>query len=221
LIDNFPFSVVGVNEMSSGCVVADLNSDGVYEVIFGTGDGRVYAYGADGKVLPGFPLLTGGFINSTPAIINTAGNFGLLVYSRADGYLYGYKLPWAYDESKIIWRNYLRDKYHSNSNFSVFTSTASGPCLPKEKVYNWPNPAYGKTTAIRYFLNGDASSVNIKIMDLAGELVTTLVGTANKGFDNEVPWDISTVQSGIYIAVVELQGGSCGETASIKIAVVK
>jgi len=219
LIDNFPFSVVGVNKISSGCSVADLNGDGIFEVIFGTGDGRVYAYGADGKVLDGFPLVTGGEVYSTPAIINSGGNFGLLVYSQ-DGYLYGYKTPWAYDSARVIWRNFLRDKYHSNSNFDVFPPITSGPCLPQEKVYNWPNPAYGKSTNIRYFLNGDATSVNIKIMDLSGELVTTLAGTTNKGFDNEVPWDISTVQSGIYIAVVELEGG-CGETASIKIAVVK
>lgn len=220
LIDNFPFSVPGVNKISGGCSVADLNGDGIYEVIFGTGDGRVYAYGTDGKILEGFPLVTGGEVKSTPAIINSGGNFGLLVYSL-DGYLYGYKTAWTYDSTRVIWRNYLRDKYHSNSNFDVSTPIAGGPCLPKEKVYNWPNPAYGKSTNIRYYLNGDASSVNIKIMDLSGELVTTLNGTANKGFDNEVPWDISAVQSGIYIAVVELVGGSCGETASIKIAVVK
>ena len=93
--------------------------------------------------------------------------------------------------------------------------------MPTDKVYNWPNPVYGKTTNIRYFLNGTASSVKVRIMDLAGELVTTITGPANSGFDNEVQWDVSTVQSGIYIAVIELQGGSCNETPSIKIAVVK
>ncbi|MFI5211279.1 MAG: T9SS type A sorting domain-containing protein [Ignavibacteria bacterium] len=219
LLDNFPFSVPNVSRISSGCSVADLNGDGIFEVIFGTGDGRVYAYGTDGKILEGFPLTTGGVINSTPAVINTGGNFGLLVYSQ-DGYLYGYKTPWAYDSTRVIWRNYLRDKDHTNSNLDRFSPSASGPCLPKEKVYNWPNPAYGKSTNIRYYLNGDASGIDIKIMDLSGELVTTLKGTTNKGFDNEVPWDITNVQSGIYIAVFEMTGG-CSETASIKIAVVK
>ncbi len=219
LLDNFPFSVVGVSKISSGCSVADLNGDGINEVIFGTGDGRVYAYSANGKILEGFPLATGSEIKSTPAIINSGGNFGLLVYSL-DGYLYGYKTQWAYDSTKVIWRNYLRDKYHTNSNFTASSSTVSGPCLPSDKVYNWPNPAYGSSTNIRYFLNGDATSIKIKIMDLSGELVTTLTGTTHKGLDNEVPWDITKVQSGIYMAVLELEGG-CGETASIKIAVVK
>jgi hypothetical protein len=219
LIDNFPFSVPNVSKITSGCSIADLNGDGINEVIFGTFDGRVYAYGTDGKVLDGFPIVTGTEIRSTPAIINTGGNFGIVVYSL-DGYLYGFKTPWAYDVNRVVWKNFLKDSFHSNLNTQVFSSTAGSPCLPSEKVYNWPNPAYGKSTNIRYFLGGDVSGVSIKIMDLSGELVTTLAGTTHKGFDNEVPWDISTVQSGIYIAVLELAGG-CSETASIKIAVVK
>ncbi len=220
VVDNFPFSVVGISRISSGISVADLDGDGLMDIIFGTIDGRVYAYNTNGKVLDGFPLLTGSEVKSTPAIINTNGKFGIIVYST-DGYLYGWKTPWNYDSTRIQWRNYLGNKYLENNNFNVTGSSATGPCLPSDKVYNWPNPAYGNSTNIRYFLGNDAGSVSIKIMDLAGELVTTLPGTNFKGLDNEVQWDISKVQSGIYIAVVQLQGGSCNETASIKIAVVK
>jgi hypothetical protein len=219
-IDNFPFKANGVSQISSGISVADLDGDGVYDVIFGTGDGRVYAYNTQGKILDGFPLLTGKEIKSTPAIVNTGGKFGIVVYST-DGYLYGWKTGWDYDSTKVLWGNFLKNKYHSNMQFGVFPPTAGGPCLPSDKVYNWPNPVYGKSTNIRYFLNGTASSVTVKILDLSGELVTTLTGSANSGFDNEVVWDVSNVQSGIYIAVLELQGGSCNETPSIKIAVVK
>jgi hypothetical protein len=220
VLDNFPFRANGVSKISSGISVADIDGDGVYEVIFGTGDGRVYAYNVQGKVLDGFPLLAGKEIKSTPALINTDGKFGIVVYST-DGYLYGWKTQWSYDSAKILWKNFLKDRYHSNYAPYSFRQEAGGPCLPQDKVYNWPNPVYGKTTNIRYFLNGTASNIKIKIMDLSGELVTTLTGTVNRGFDNEVPWDVSTVQSGIYIGVVELEGGDCNETASFKIAVVK
>jgi hypothetical protein len=217
--DNFPFKLQGVNKISGGCSVADLNGDGIIEVIFGAADGKVFAYGTDGKVLEGFPLQTGAEVRSTPALVNSSGNFGIIVYST-DGYLYGFRTPWLYDESRIIWRNYLRDRSHSNSNYDVYSPSANLPCLPENKVYNWPNPAYGNFTNIRYYIGGDASSVRIRIMDLAGELVASLTGTTNKGFDNEVKWDITNVQSGIYIAVVELEG-SCSDKAAIKIAVVK
>jgi hypothetical protein len=220
MIDNFPFSVVGVDKISSGVAVADLDGDGLMEVIFGTADGRIYAYNTNGKVLDGFPVLTGTEVRSTPAIVNNGGKFGIIVYSQ-DGYLYGFKTPWDYDETRIQWRNYLKDKNHKNYNPDVLSSSITGPCLPKDKVYNWPNPAYGSSTNIRYYLGNDAGTVQIKIMDLAGELVTTLNGTNFKGFDNEAVWDITKVQSGIYIAVIQLTGGSCNETASIKVAVVK
>jgi hypothetical protein len=220
-IDNFPFSANGVSKISSGISVADLDGDGVYEVIFGTGDGRVYAFNTQGRILDGFPLLAGKEIKSTPAIVNSGGKFGIVVYST-DGYLYGWKTSWDYDSTKVLWRNYLNDKYHSNYGAGPINGpVVTGPCLPSDKVYNWPNPVYGKSTNIRYFLNGTASSVKIRILDLSGELVTTLTGSANSGFDNEVVWDVSNVQSGVYIAVLELQGGSCSETPSIKIAVVK
>ena len=147
-----------------------IDGDGVNEVIFGTGDGRVYAYNTQGKILDGFPLLAGKEIKSTPALVNSGGKFGIIAYST-DGYLYGWKTSWNYDSTRILWKNYLSDKYHSNSNFSAGTPVVSGPCLPEDKVYNWPNPVYGKSTNIRYFLNGTASSVTVKILDLSGELV--------------------------------------------------
>ncbi len=220
VIDNFPFSANGVSKITGGISVADIDGDGVYECIFGTGDGRVYAYNTQGKIIDGFPVLTGKEIKSTPAIVNTDGKFGIVVYST-DGYMYGWKTAWDYDSNRVLWRNYLNNQNHSNLGFGVFTSSVTGPCLPSDKVYNWPNPVYSNTTNIRYFLNGTANSVKVKIMDLSGELVTTLTGTANSGFDNEVVWDVSNIQSGIYIAVLELEGGSCSETPSIKIAVVK
>ncbi|MFI5145276.1 MAG: T9SS type A sorting domain-containing protein, partial [Ignavibacteria bacterium] len=219
-IDNFPFKANGVSKISSGCSVADIDGDGVNEVIFGTGDGRIYAYNVNGKVLDGFPLFCGKEVKAVPAIINTGGNFGIIAYSQ-DGFLYGWKTMYQYDANRVVWKNYLNDNLHRNSNFATSQYTASGPCLPGDKVYNWPNPVYGKTTNIRYFLNGTASNVQIKIMDLSGELVTTLTGSANTGFDNEVQWDVSSVQSGIYIALLQLQNGSCSDVASIKIAVVK
>jgi len=104
VLDNFPFSITGVNRISGGIAVADLNADNIADVIFGTGDGRVFAYGINGKALDGFPLTAGSTVNSTPAIVNSAGNFGIVVYAQ-DGYLYGWKTPWAYDSGRVLWKN--------------------------------------------------------------------------------------------------------------------
>jgi hypothetical protein len=220
VLDNFPFQVSGVNKFSGGVSIADLDGDGNYDLVAGTGDGRIYAYSVIGRVLPGFPLLTGREVKSVPAIVNHQGNFGIIAYST-DGYVYGWSTQWAYEQSRVVWKNFLRNELHHNFNSDRPSVVQTGDCLPKEKVYNWPNPVYGSSTNIRYFLNGEATAVKIKILDLSGELVTSLTGTSNNGFENEVTWDVSSVQSGIYIGVIELEGGSCTETVSFKIAIVK
>lgn len=92
--------------------------------------------------------------------------------------------------------------------------------FPKERAYNWPNPAYDGKTFIRYFV-GERASVKIKIFDLAGDLVSELNGPGNAGVDNEVEWNVKDVQSGVYLARIEASGSGKTETAIVKIAVVK
>ena len=92
--------------------------------------------------------------------------------------------------------------------------------MPKERVYNWPNPVYNAKTYIRYYVTENAT-VHIKIFDLAGDQVTELSGPGTAGMDNEVAWDVSGIQSGIYIARVEADGASMNQVRTIKIAVVR
>ena len=73
---------------------------------------------------------------------------------------------------------------------------------------------------IRYFVREQAS-VTIKIFDMAGDLVTTLQGPGAAGMDNEVVWDLSGVQSGVYFAHIDAAGQSGSGSAIVKIAVVK
>ena len=63
--------------------------------------------------------------------------------------------------------------------------------------------------------------MKIKILDLSGELVTTLNGTSISNADNEVKWDVADVQSGIYYGVIEADIDGSSEKKIIKIAVVK
>ena len=77
--------------------------------------------------------------------------------------------------------------------------------FPPDRAYNWPNPVYNGMTYFRYFVR-DNSSVNIRIFDLAGDLVTTLNGQGTGGIDNEIAWDCSRIQSGVYFARLESPG---------------
>lgn len=219
LLDNFPADFN--DNVTSGVSVADVNSDNIYDVIFATSNGDLYAYGVDGNVVSGFPVLIGPNTTSTPALVNLNDTLGIVI-AGGDGYLYGFKTNIVYNENKVLWKNYLKDEYLSNNNFVTGNSPVniSGK-LPSDKVYNWPNPVYDGTTFIRYYINGNASSISIKILDLTGELVTTLPGTAFSNADNEVKWDVSGIQSGIYYGVVEGDIDGTSESQIIKIAVVK
>lgn len=219
ILENFP---VNFNKhINPGIVVADINNDGIMDLIFTTSEGDLYAYGINGKVIAGYPIKTGSNSYSSPALANLNDTLGIIVYGQ-DKYLYAYKTNKLYDDNKILWKNYLKDKYLSNNNYKTLSSTKTySEKLPSDKVYNWPNPVYDSKTYIRYYINGNAGAVNIKILDLSGELVTKLNGTAFSNADNEIAWDVSSVQSGIYYGVIEAEVDGSKETKIIKIAVVK
>ncbi|MBN8569425.1 MAG: hypothetical protein J0M18_07325 [Ignavibacteria bacterium] len=219
ILENFP---VNFNQkITSGISVADVNNDGIFDLLFTSESGDLFAYGTNGKVVAGFPVKAGINSNSTPALANLNDTLGILAYGR-DGYLYAFKTSTVYNESKVLWKNYLKDNFHSNSSTqSNYVAPSYTEKLPKDKVYNWPNPVYDGKTYIRYYLNGSASVVSIKILDLSGELVTSLPSKNISNADNEVVWDVSTVQSGVYYGVIEATIDGAKETKIIKIAVVK
>jgi hypothetical protein len=96
----------------------------------------------------------------------------------------------------------------------------SGDYFPKERAYNWPNPTYDGNTYIRYYVR-ESAAVRIRILDLAGDLVAELNANAVGGVDNEVLWNASGVQSGVYYAHIHAQGSTGSGDAVIKIAVVR
>ena len=109
---------------------------------------------------------------------------------------------------------------NSQLAFSPSVKPKSAAFFPKSQAYNWPNPVYGSTTQIRYYASEDAD-ISIKIFDLAGMKVAELNGKASAGVDTELTWNVSGIQSGIYLARVEAIGISRSDAAIIKIAVVK
>jgi hypothetical protein len=120
------------------------------------------------------------------------------------------------------WTQALGNSHHTNSEQSVVQSpqAKSSEFLPKSLVYNWPNPVYGGSTQIRYFVSENAD-VTVKIFDLVGSKITELTGRAVGGIDNEITWDVTSIQSGVYLAHVEVRTSAKTESAIVKIAVIK
>jgi FG-GAP repeat. len=220
MLDNFPLTVpAGIVSIP---VAADINNDGVMDILVVNSLGDVYAYGTNGKIVEGFPFKTGAAVNSSPAFFNYHDTLAFAVYGK-DGYLYAYKTLYQYTPQNILWKNINNDRYFSNNNFYGITSTpvVYSEKLPKDRAYNWPNPVYDSKTYIRYYINGSGSGTTVKIVDLAGNLITKLTGTSYSNTDNEVVWDVSSVQSGVYYGIIESTIDGSLEKRVIKIAVIK
>jgi hypothetical protein len=171
---------------------------------------------------------------STPALINYGPSVACsycptsiaLVVAADDGNLYAWRtgslpalLSWS-----APWPQKMRDAQNSNFEDSYIAPVApSKGFFPASSAYNWPNPvsaADNYQTHIRYYL-GQSATVTIKIFDMAGDLVQEINTQGTGGMDNEVLWDVSGIQSGVYFAHIEAQGGTEHGTVIVKIAVIK
>ena len=91
-------------------------------------------------------------------------------------------------------------------------SLALDPTFKLGEVYAFPNPAKGGYRPTIHIECGIADSVEIRIYNIAGELVhqTELSGDtyqvlSNKYYYYEYPWDISNIASGVYIYLIKAE----------------
>lgn len=224
-VDNFP--IILPVAVSGAPIVSKISQMGAGTQVFvSTADGRFWGYDQRGKALPGFPISLGTTNIATPGL------FGLynpsqppfvpvLCTSDSSGYLYAWRLQAVSGNVDLPWSSYLGALAHSNAGtLPLPRSPLSSEFLPASRAYNWPNPVYDGKTYIRYYLNSDAS-VRIRVLDLDGQIVDEFSGPGRGGFDNELEWNASKVQSGVYFGHIEAQGGGENGLAIIKIAVVK
>ncbi len=225
-VDYFPATLSSSSPIVSAPVIADVDGDGRSEVVAATSDGLIGAFTRQGKMAPGFPLSAGRGRQDIAVVRLSAGAAGpgkaLIAVSSEDGGVHAWKTYAGGDTTRDPWPQYQYDALHSGQLVSAPAGGVpqSSEFMPKDRAYNWPNPVYSAKTSIRYFVSQSAT-VHIKIFTLTGDLVTELDGPGVGGLDNEVTWDVTGVQSGIYLARVEADGPSSSQVRIIKIAVVR
>ena len=233
VLNHFPISTVGseilspdANRIVGSIVVADLDGDGKPEVIFGTKGGTLCAFtGATGQIFPGFPVSIGGGLAGSPAVTydSQSGNLYLAAIGF-DGYLYSWTFKGS-SSTQVVWGNLLHDNFHSNSITTPLQTVPPPPSdtltlMPTAQVYNWPNPVTNGLTKIHFYLR-DNAQVSISIFSFAGHKVADFQTSGTAGVANEIDWNVSGVQSGVYFARVEAVSSNKRDVAIIKIAVVK
>jgi len=220
-ISNFPILTNSQQPILSSPIVADVDGDTFADLIVQTPDGRLAAYNRFGKNLFTLPLAEG--TETTPTMVPSPKGQGLLLFSVDKfGLLYGYELPSA--TRNIEWSSLYGDNLNTNSYVPIRTSTRTtisiNEFLPEKSVFNYPNPA-STETVFRFYLK-EAGTVTIKVFDMTGAKVWESTKQSAGGFDDEMLWNVRSVQSGIYYAVLTAKS-TRGEEKSIKlkVAVVK
>jgi hypothetical protein len=221
VLDGFPIQVRGNNEFTGTPLIVDFDGDGKVEIIAFTKDGEMWVYTRDGKLFSGFPIQVSSPGKTFPAAYIDSSNAGGIVILSEHGSFDAFLTSTAFTANSLTWWQHLGDERHSSAEW---TQTEPHPptqeFLPKSRVYNWPNPVYGRSTQIRYYTSEDAN-ITVTILDLSGVKITELKGRGIAGMDRDISWDVSNIQSGVYLARIEAHGVTKNEVTIIKIAVVK
>ena len=97
--------------------------------------------------------------------------------------------------------------------------------LNKDLTFAYPNPSYGENITIRLDV-GKYETIEVDIYDIAGFKETSLSKLPlenSSSFESvvEIPWNIQSVESGIYFAKVKVYGKTGFDQKLIKMSVIK
>jgi len=218
--DYFPIDLTTGSNSIAAPLSADLDVNGVMDLVQISNSGEITAFsGSDGKPLDEFPFSTGSGINVSPLLFVQNGKTALAVVTDK-----GNLSTWNISDfdSETNWTSDFGGRLNTSFVEKTKIDNQITKYFPDNRAYNWPNPVYGQETKIRFFVS-ENSKATVKIFDLGGELVAELSRNAVGGFDNEITWNVSNIQSGIYFARLEVVADQGGENSSklIKIVVIK
>ncbi len=218
LAANFPIYHPAKKYFVGNIYLADLNNDKTPDLIVESEDGQLLCFDPlSGKLLKEYRVSLGVGSRNSSVLLNEDGK--LFYHTVSDsGWYQVFQL--SSSEKEIHWNGSRGNFLSQNSSSVPKSSLRKQEFLPKNLVYNWPNPVYDGKTNIRYYVSED-SKINIRIFDLAGDFVAELKSSAKGGIESETVWDVSGIQSGIYLARVEAVSGTKKDFAIIKIAIIK
>jgi len=164
--------------------VADLNGNGNLEIVFADESRLIHAFDVNGHEIDGFPVATGDAVRATPFVcdLDRDGRTNLVVASW-DGSVYVWDLNGAYDSDRAPWPTFQANVHRNGQiGFAVPTPTAIGdggtagpvPVRPM-LVQNYPNPFNPTTVLVFDVPAGRAQRVTLRIYDVTGALVKTLI----------------------------------------------
>jgi hypothetical protein len=189
-------------------IVVDLDNDLNLEVITATSEGTIYISHHDGSSYQNFPYISQDSIHSTPTIgdLDNDGDYELIVGTEMN-----LKVLDILDDKgdQYSWKAY-RNNSHRDGYYDVSLSylAMDKNITPKEFSLgkNYPNP-FNPITNIPYGLPEDMRVI-IKVYDIKGSVVKTLVDRRQSAGHNSIFWNGTNnlgapVSTGLYFYRIE------------------
>ncbi len=211
-----PFSGIRYSALNSGAsesspVVADIDGDGLNDVVMGDEVNQLTAISGTGTVLPGFPIDIDSEVKATPAVCDCDGDGMTEIIAMSWGgkvHMWDYDFPFS-PGGPPAWPQFHHDALHTGYAGTPVLVGVDGPdadAPPAEIRFATagPNPARGATRvsyAIPHDLDG--TPYRIDVFDLNGRRIRTLAEGPAKAGRYTADWDLSDaahrgVDAGVY-----------------------
>jgi hypothetical protein len=200
--------------------VADLEGDGSLEILIAGEDRRLHAFRYDGTPVSGFPIEIGAEARGTPAVWDLDGDGATeIALAGWDRKLHVWRYPGFFNEVGAAWPMWRHDSWRTGLfTFPILTSTEPlpspeppprSPPARATLARSRPNP-FNPSTVIAFGVPGPApADVVLRVFDVAGRAVATLVSRRLDPGSHEVRWDGrdgrgAPLGSGVYFLRAEI-----------------
>lgn len=214
-----PYSSLTQYASESSPVVADINGDGLNDIVMGDELSQLTAISGTGAVLPGFPINIESEIKGTPGACDCDGDgmTELLVMSWGGKlHMWDYDFPFS-PGGPPPWPQFHHDARHTGyfgEQVLVDVESPDAPGIPRQVEFAvaGPNPARGATRiawAIPAALEGAMHRVDV--FDLGGRRVRTLATGPARAGRHGADWDLRDgdripVDAGVYFLRLSIDG---------------
>jgi hypothetical protein len=181
LSEEWPYSAGG--SIESTPIVADINNDGIFDIIFGSTDKNLYILNASAQPLSNFPIDCGYEVKSPSAIDDIDGDGDYEIVFGTGGGLWMIDYKEAYNPDADVWPMYRFNLERTGYVDSIPTYNVSVEDNMTQYKYflgqNFPNP-FSSSTAVSFSATtcpptgGDLHGLTrIMIYNIKGQIVKT------------------------------------------------
>jgi hypothetical protein len=210
----------------SSPVVADINGDGLPDVVMGDEEGELNAISGTGALLPGFPIQLGGEVRGTPALCDCDGDgMSEIVVSSWDQntYVWDYDFPFS-PNGPPPWPQFHHDARRSGLSTNpafVDAPRPDGLTAPTAVEFAAPVPNPTNTRAhVAWAVPTDkaGADLDVSVYDLAGRRIATLASGRAEPGRFSADWDLRSdggVRPGSGMYFVRLRLGATLQTRKL------